>query len=67
MADLTSAERLYLDRMWRLLGIDPRSDEARMIELKVEFYTLRERYRAMMQAKRDREQPPNNATPRRGS
>lgn len=32
---MTSAERLYLDRLWRALGVDPRSEGAQVIEGRV--------------------------------
>ena len=34
-AAMTSAQRVYLDGLWRTLGVDPRSETAQVIELRV--------------------------------
>jgi hypothetical protein len=39
---LTSADRLYLDRLWQALGVDPKAEAVHVIEARLILAALRE-------------------------
>lgn len=55
---MTSAQRMYLDGLWRALGIDPRADIVQVIELRVRLAAMQEIANGFADLKRAYDQPP---------
>ena len=64
---MTSAQRLYLDRLWWTLGVDPRSDVAQVIELRVTVAATQDIVNGFAELKKQYDAPALTKPVRRGA